>query len=134
MADQAKKGNKASADDKLKFLASIVKNSDISSVDWTLVAQDLGCIEGTLLKRWQGLRNEFLPGLTLKKMRAEDGVKPKAKTGGRGKGKAGKCYSGTFRAKCLTPPGSFSSNTAEQTQLTRDSSQLLKLKVKMAQG
>jgi hypothetical protein len=83
-----------------------------------------------MLNRWKTLRNEFLPGFTLKTMRG-DGAKPKAKTGGgRGKGKAGKEY------KCLVAPEPLlyiSKKIAKEAKLTRHSLQLLrttKLKVK----
>jgi hypothetical protein len=79
---KGKGASKTATEDKYKWLAAIVKHSDITSVDWSLVCEEIGCPEGTMLKRWQTVRNEVLPGLTVKKMKSGDG-----KAAGKAKGK-----------------------------------------------
>jgi hypothetical protein len=80
---KGKGASKTGTEEKYKWLAAIVKHSDITSVDWSLVCEEIGCPEGTMLKRWQTVRNEVLPGLTVKKMKSGDG-----KADGKAMGKA----------------------------------------------
>jgi len=88
MESKGKGASKTGTEDKYKWLAAIVKHSDITSVDWSLVCEEIGCPEGTMLKRWQTVRNEVLPGLTVKKMKSGENGKAKDKaatqTGGKG--------------------------------------------------
>lgn len=83
MADQPKKSKSASAGDRLSWVIAMIKHSDITSVDWTKICEEVNCnSESTMQNRWKALRNEFLPGFTLKTMKAEDvgNAKPKPKS------------------------------------------------------
>jgi hypothetical protein len=85
---KGKGASKTGTEDKYKWLAAIVKHSDITSVDWSLVCEEVGCPESTMLKRWQTVRNEVLPGLTVKKMKGGDIGTPKSKAKGKGAAQA----------------------------------------------